>query len=283
MVATPSAAALGGEGPLLPKSAARSWLHAHVAGLVVSNNGTDAAHDLDVSAGAILAADQSEVAVLASALTKQMNAPFAEGTGAGGLGDTVSLPTSGTLHVFAITKDADGTVDVFGDTDVSGANAPSGWTVVERIASLPTDGSANLVAVHPRELAGGAVHYLLDVPVRDVAATNPGTSAVLAALSVPSGIQVDAELTVHINASSNFFRLLVTSPDQADTAPGATAYTLHADDNGGSPGESVWGRWRTGDPNQSPDLSGQVRYRLDASGAGDDVYIVTHGWIDDRR
>ena len=49
------------------------------------------------------------------------------------------------------------------------------------------------------------------VPVRDINTANPGTSAVAATLSVPTGIVVEALIALLATANTSFFYGLVTS------------------------------------------------------------------------
>ncbi len=118
-------------------------LRNQVSGLIPSNNTTDPEHDIDFTAGTAFAEDGSDFAVLA-ALTKRFDAAFSAGTNQGALGDGVSLPTSGTLYAFAIKRDSDGATDILGDTSPTGANIPSGWSIVLGFASFETDASANI-------------------------------------------------------------------------------------------------------------------------------------------
>lgn len=82
-----------------------------------------------------------------SSLTKQIDATFAEGDNQGGMASGQSIPTSGTMYAFAVTKDADGTVDVMYDTSDTGANVNAGWTAQRRIATIDIDASDNIIMV----------------------------------------------------------------------------------------------------------------------------------------
>ena len=72
----------------------------HLSGLELSN-GTDADHDINISAGECRGIDDDEDIVL-SAFTKQIDASWAAGTNAGGLASGVSLANNTWYHVFAI-------------------------------------------------------------------------------------------------------------------------------------------------------------------------------------
>lgn len=243
----------------------------HISGLIVTNNSTDSEHDIDISIGECRNDDDSADYELTSALTKQLDAAFAEGNNAGGLGDTVSLPTSGTIHIFAITKDSDGTADVYADTSTSGANVPSGWSVVRRIHSLKTDGSDNIVGFNAVELSGGQVSVDWDVPSGGTA-NNPGTSAVLVTTNVPTGFQFLAKFSFHYSSGSGF--VLLTSPDQTDSSPTSSGVFDLINAAGGTDNSTH--------KNVLTNTSAQVRYRVTVSGGGTNIYYSTHGYIDRR-
>ena len=75
----------------------------YLAGLDVAVNSTDPDHDVDIASGWARDAADSEDMILLSALTKQIDAPWAVGTNAGGL-DTGSL-SANTLY-FPLQFDA---------------------------------------------------------------------------------------------------------------------------------------------------------------------------------
>lgn len=117
----------------------------HIAGLKLSVNGTDSDHDIDISAGNCANYDgaSDSLITLSAALTKQIDATFAEGDDAGGM-FTGSVTTETVYYVVVISKDADGTIDAGFDTSSTGSNAPSGWTVERVIGSVITDTSSNI-------------------------------------------------------------------------------------------------------------------------------------------
>lgn len=158
-------------------------------------------------------ADNADVTLSAN-ISKNFSSNFAVGDGSGGRG--VALPTSGTFHIFAITRDTDQLVDIYGDTSFAGANKPVGWTVRRRIMSLTTDASANL---RPVSQLGNEFLYLntiLDVN------GSLSTTDVLFALSVPADIKVHALFMFNIVTSSNYVAYL-SSVDQANEGPDGTA------------------------------------------------------------
>lgn len=244
------------------------------AGLLATINVSDAEHDVDVAPG------QCGLTVLASTMTKRLDATFAAGTGNGGMASGQALPTSGTVHGFLVTKDSDGSVDVMADVSVSGANVNAGWTVVRRVFSLLTDASANLVPVSARELAGGAVEYLHEDPPADIADTAPGASGNLAAISVPAGLKCTAHGIGYVTRAGGTALGYVSSPDADDEAP----FGGGLDAPFANVGATAQGATLTNAGAQlhvRTDASARIRYRVNSTDI--DFYWATLGWIDDRR
>lgn len=79
-------------------------------GCRLSNNGTDATNDIDISAGKRRDSTDAEDMVLASELTKQLDASWAVGTNQGML-DTGTVGNN-TYHLFLIKRSDTGVVDV---------------------------------------------------------------------------------------------------------------------------------------------------------------------------
>lgn len=256
----------------------------YISGLVVTNNDTDAEHDIDISTGVCRDDADTQYAVLSSTLTKKLDATFAEGDNAGGFASGVSLPVSATVHVFLVEKDvAPGTFDVMADISVSGANINSGWTKIRRIISLTTDSSSNLHAMQISEIAGGGLHCLRGYPTADVNTdTNPGTAKVNVTLPVPTFIEVRAQLAFSIRNNDNNFALIAYPTDGYDfipgtaTVPGTAGFDVFASSGSNAYQATVQKEVRT-------NTSRQISYRVTASGAGDEVKIYTLGWFDDRR
>lgn len=246
----------------------------HIGGLLVTN-GTDATHDLDIAVGSFRNAADTVSFKTTAAFGKQGDVAFAKGgtpgTPAGGLGNTVTLPASGTIHLHAITEDATGDVDFYFDTSVSGANVPTGgWTFRRRVMSWTTDGSNLLITLVTRELAGGAIEVLIDDPPLDIDAAHSATST-LRALSVPNDIQVRALINEH---STGIVLQYTHAPAASNEAPSQSVGPLYTASSVSGHGYGV------PQSHLATDTSGQIRTR--ASAASGNVRIATLGWIDER-
>ncbi len=157
-----------------------------VDGLTVSRDAGDVSHDINVTVGVIWSQKQDRLIHLSGEITKLGDAVWAEGDDAGGMLSGQSLPTSGFVYFWIITKNADGTVDVLmttTSTDV-GPTPPSGWSLEAKFMALLTDGSANFVEFFDR--SDGWMEF--DTPIVDYNAT-PGVTTITQALTIPAGCQ----------------------------------------------------------------------------------------------
>ncbi len=244
----------------------------YIDGLELST-AADADHDMTMSTGVCRNDADSANVELTASLTKQIDALFGKGDNNGGLfTGTVAPDTS--YHACIVTEDSSGDPDWGWDTDVGGANTPTGFTFERRVGSRYTDSSSNLVKTYQ---SGSLVR--LDVPVLDFNAP-PGGSANTVTLSVPLGIIVYPLLTVgvisNLAAESPGYGL-VTALAQPDTAPGPLLYHFSGGGRGNDqvsvgPGNITWVPTNT---------SGQVRTRVSPSTV-DQQRVITDGWRDSR-
>jgi hypothetical protein len=244
----------------------------YLAGLGTSLD-TDTDHDILIAVGETR--DSTNVAnlILGTAITKQIDATWAAGDDAGGL-FSGAVANDTTYHIFLIIKDSDGTVDAGFDTSVTAANIPTGYTYYRRIASITSDGSANIT-----DYVQIGDRFMLLFPSGDVGVTNPGDSAVTRTLSVPTGISVLALMVAGIDDTTSAADAYWYLSDLSlqDSTPGASI--THAKTGQGSSAVSDQGyAWAEVYTN----TSGQIRSRATGSAADITFYINTMGWIDTR-
>ncbi len=253
-----------------PDALPRSYL----AGLGLSNNATDPNNDVDIAVGECRDSADTANLVLTSALTKQLDVSWAVGSNAGGL-DTGAKANNTWYHVWLIRRSDTGVVDALFSTSATSPTMPTNYDQKRRIGAVKTDGSGNIIAFTQM-----GDEFLWDTPVAEHTSSNPGTTAVMVYLSVPSGIQVDALITFGIQDNSPTLNIagLVTSPDVSDTAPAVVGpfdvFTL-ANPGTEDTTDAVYKEVRT-------NTSNQIRYRLSGSDAEVTVAITTHGWRDRR-
>lgn len=174
--------------PIAREDHSHQSLSGGLRGLLLANNATDAANDIDIAVGA--ARDSSNVLdlALASGITKRLDATWAVGTGNGGLDSGTKAANTG-YHVYLIRRDSDGVVDALFSTSATNPTMPSGWTHRRRIGSFVTDASGNIRAFSQ---SGGWFKY--KAPAEDVNVSGLN-NPFLATLPVPGGVKVEVELT----------------------------------------------------------------------------------------
>lgn len=240
----------------------------YLAGLQTSI-GTDTDHDIDIAVGECRdAADTADLAIT-SILTKQIDASWAAGSGAGGMANGVSLSTATWYNLFLVDTDAGG-VDAGFDTDIAATNllATSGvGTVYRRIGSVLTDSSSNILAyvqVGDRFMWGAAA--------ADVSVSNQSTAAVSRTLSVPLGVKVDVRLLLFVDkVAGGILAVYLSSLDQDDQAPNtSTFFTARSVGSNNDAGGQV---------EVMSNTSSQVRTR--STSASTVLNISTLGWRDD--
>lgn len=251
-----------------------------ISGLTLSNNTTDASNDIDIAAGVATVSDGTSwhLASLASTLVKRLDASWAVGTNQGGL-DTGTKANSTWYHVWLIQRSDTGVVDVLFSVSATAPTMPSvEYNRKRRIGAIYNNSSGNIAAF--TQLLDT---FIWSTPPADVTATNPGTSAVLRTMSVPTGIKCMVEWVASIidnTFGGSSIYALVTSPDASDVAPGATAgaHSMIVTLGGLSPtvlAGNCSGRVLS-------NTSGQLRTRLSVSDADITLRMAVTAWRDPR-
>jgi hypothetical protein len=195
----------------------------YISGLTYANNATDATNDIDIATGAARSSDDTEDLVLASALTKQLDAAWAVGTAAGGL-DTGAIGNS-DYYIHLIKRTDTAVVDVLFSLSPTAPTMPADYTKRRLIGWFKRVGGT-IVAFNTYETDGGGLELLWNSPTLDVNLSNTLTTARRTdAVKVPLNFSTEAHLNVLIeDVSGNF--ALVYCPDQADLAPSTTVAPL---------------------------------------------------------
>lgn len=117
-------------------------------GLIISNNATDAEHDLDISAGAVKNHDYTHDLLLATGITKAFDAPWAYGTNNGG-DDGTGLQVSTQYYIYLIHETSTNRTDIIGSASAVSPTLPTGWDKYRRLGYWMTDASSNMdVGIH---------------------------------------------------------------------------------------------------------------------------------------
>jgi len=185
-------------------------------------------------------------------------------TGANGL-DTGALANNTWYHAFAIAK-TDGTVSRLASTSPTSPTMPSGYTLLRRLGSFRTDGSAQILAFS--QLGD---EFLWSVAVKDAnAVSTGGTTAFNISVTVPTGVQVHwLGMGGSVSGSTNF---AISSFDESDQAVSLASFFSFANISAGTAFASPHWPLRT-------NTSAQIRGRGDGTF---NYHILTRGWIDRR-
>jgi hypothetical protein len=273
--ATPVATAAGttGQGLVATTSAAPTWgypaLRGYLSGLTLSNNGSDATNDIDIAAGMAVDSTHVNMMVLASALTKQLDAAWAVGTNQGGL-DTGAIANT-TYHVWLIKRSDTGVVDALFSTSASAPTMPTNYDYKRRIGAIVRTGGAIKAFTQDGDL------FQWNTIVADINAAPPAsTNAISRTLTVPVGVRMEAVVNVEWNpvTSGGGTSVLLSDLSTTDEAPAITGvFTVISAGTaaGGAAGVRVL-----------TNTSAQIRSRVSAAAGSDVLNIATRGWIDRR-
>ena len=199
---------------------------------------------------------------------------WAVGSGNGGL-DTGSIAANKWYHVYAILRSDTGVVDYLFSESASAPTMPTNYDYKRRIGSISTDGSSQFMS-----FVQYGDEFYWSTPIQTINVTDPGTSAVTRTLSVPTGVKVCCICAVLANVSSASSyapgSVYLSSLDLADVVPSTSCASIASYVNSavGLEDGSVVRVWSN--------TSGQIRSRLQVSGAGTSLIIITLGWVDLR-
>lgn len=234
-----------------------------VSGLTLSNWVDDLNNGVRIDVGQCLG--NGVTASLRVATAKRLNSAWAAGAGNGGL-DTGTKAANQTYHIHAIHNNTSGAFDALFSLSATSPTVPSGWTRVQRLGSVLTDGSGN---IRPFIQSGNEFWLNTEGGVTDYVAWGARSKSALS-ITVPSGIRVRAILTVYIHARA------------ADTTADASVYD-GANTNirvrrrlyGSSSVNGVeWG------VRQYTNTSSHIQFSLSSVNASTQSSLSTLGWED---
>jgi hypothetical protein len=243
----------------------------YIDGCILSNNSGDSTNDIDISAGKCRDSTDAVDIIVPAITGKQLDANWAAGSTAGMRNSAAGIANT-TYHIWAVRTAASSTGDIYAHTSADAA------TVLTALQA-ETGGASYAYARHIGSIVRvsntiksfyqiGDV-FLWNGPVQDIANTSDHTTAVLAALTVPTGIKVDAQFNAHcINTSSGNHGPLFSSPEVTAAAPSTSD----------APGISLAsdGSRAAGQFTIRTDTSGRIRYRATANSI--DTWVQTTGF-----
>ncbi|WP_424630732.1 hypothetical protein [Bradyrhizobium sp. SYSU BS000235] len=166
-----------------------------IQGLNTANNASDANNDIDIGVGSARDTTNTYDLVLASGITKRLDAAWVAGTNQGGL-DTGSKANNTSYHIFLIRKTSDGSIDALFSTSPTNPVMPSGYAKKRRIASIKTDSSGNIYGYIQN---GG--YITLKAPASQTI-PSAGPIALTTATQLPLGVKLRALLLIVSGSTS---------------------------------------------------------------------------------
>lgn len=244
-------------------------LKGHIFGLTLSNNATDATNDIDIAAGECASTETDPVLmILASTLTKRLDASWAVGTNQGGL-DTGSIANN-TYHIWLIQRSDTGVVDALFSLSATAPTMPTNYDRKRRIGSI-IRASAAIVGF---KQVGDT--FRRNTKVEDRNSASAVTDSLIT-LSVPTGLQIAPILMSSLKANANTWgQVFLGSAALGTTANMEVNYIIGAAGvfSGDAAGIFI--------PSLLTNTSGQI-YLTHVNGSGSQTNILeTHGWVDTR-
>ena len=246
---------------------------AYITGLTLSNNGSDASHDIDIAVGECRDGSDSANMVIGGTLTKQIDASWAIGNNAGGLDGTESVsgtPDANTwYHVWLLRDPATGLMDASFSESASAPTLVGNYTQKRRIGAVLTDGSANIIAFYQHK-----DRFFWKLQVQDFSLASSSTGYVTRTLTVPTGIKVLAIHTLAIDSTqvTPYYTIAVRYVDTTGAASSSN-YTVGTSNSSG-----------VGQTTLHIETDTSARYRTRNSHTDSTLKNTGHtmGWIDPR-
>ena len=239
----------------------------HMAGLTLANNGSDPTNDIDIAAGSARDATNAENMILASALTKRLDAAWAVGTNQGML-DTGAVGNN-TYHIWLIKRSDTGVVDVLASLSASSPTMPANYDYKRYLWPITRSGGSNV------QFKQTGRRFQLVTPVLYSTGANPGTSRITAALTaIPTGISLIAIVQFGCRVAECLATCRpLTETNAAPSGSAAPYWDAAAWDIGGGLVPL------NAELEVVTDTSAQVAVRLSASGSGQIANALQKGWI----
>lgn len=251
-------------------------------GLLVSNNSTDADHDIDVAAGSIMDTTNVYRMSLASSFTKRIDATFAVGTGNGGLSDVDTLGNNICYGVWLLSKSTDPT-----DCDVIFATTRA-RSLADAVATAAGFDISRLIGYGITDATSDFLPYILggnELVTWDVTQVNhyitsalntTGTGTAIVTMTAPPFQPVYFNAAIR-QSDALASRVLFNNTGQTNTNPnvaGLTHLTCLGDGTNNS--------YSAVNMVVKSDASQQIRYRANLNPSGLEFSMATIGYYIDR-
>ncbi len=256
--------------PIFPKS---SFLRGYIDGLILSNNAIDPTNDIDMSIGVAFDNSTEKLIRLTSSITKRLDAAWAVGTGNGGLDTGVIANT--TYHIWLIRRSDTGVVDWLFSASATSPTMPTNYDQKRRVGSILRESAAIVLFIQ-----NGDVFTRKVVGIPSYTSVNPGISAVTLTLPVPTGIKVEADISLVLQDTTPAGGLLyglLSDLDTTDATPDAAHQNLVLCSTATTFTQFAGTRALV-----MTNTSAQIRSRVSISNADTAVFYGVYGWVDIR-
>jgi len=214
---------IGNDGQLLSVTASPDPIPSYWApagyrnGLKLTNGITNPTSDITIATGEVTDTTAGYILKLIAGITKQIDNVWAEGDNLGGM-FTGSLVADTWYHVFLIRKDSDGTIDAGFDADIDAANIPTGYTAYQRLGSVLTDATPDILGFQQFKDM-----FVWNVPILDFDGISV-TARTALAISVPLGVEVYAKNSFYLGSPGG--SIYISHPDTDSVPPSDTVAPL---------------------------------------------------------
>lgn len=243
-----------------------------ISGWTYANNTTDATNDIDIAAGA--GNDSADaVWMVGSAMTKQLDASWAAGTGQGGRLGALAIANT-DYNIWAIRHGTTGAVDYgFEAVSATTPTLPTGYTAYRWIGWIRRSSGA-ILGFKTTELTGGGLRFRWNSPATDASNAGISTSYAALTLSVPTGRVVRAFGNISVGVGSGGQIVNIRQPGTSDQvpAPGSSPGGVN-----GAQGSATW------TVNQWLEVTNTLAQVEIAASASVGVHVYTSGWESSRR
>jgi len=225
----------------------------YIYGLEIANGGTPD-EQIDIAAGTCKDSTNTITLTLSAGTTIDIT-----DAGAGGL-DTGTVANDTWYYIWLIYSTSTGLTDAMFSTSATSPTMPSGYDYKRRIrGAVLTDGTADIITFNQKDNM-----FTFTSPFQDVAELNPGTSRVLATVSIPPNM-IGQFILSALGGGVTYAWLRAVN--QTDIVPSLTDFDV----TGG-------GSYNTITKFVESDENSQIAYRTDVG--TNDIHIFTHGFID---
>lgn len=252
-----------------------SDIRGQIYGLTLSNNVTDATNDIDIAAGTATDSSGTRSMLLATGITKRLDAVWAVGTNQGMLATGAAL-TNAWYHIFEICRPDTGVVDIAADTSILGANIPANTNVAYTLRRYIGSILRTAGAIKPFYQLGDVFLWKNAPP--DINAASMGTAAVARALTVPQDTNVIAILRAGVNvASGGDGRGLIYSPYQNDPTLASEFFNVGSSVITSGSQLQTWNQIQV-----LTNTNREIMTKFIASAASTNLIVTTDGYINTR-